>query len=209
MVAKSQFVAVEFDTYWNSWDPKVWNATVGENVSVGDHVGISISNLTSVRSEKWFSNITGGGECQAWITYDSVSNNLSVSFTGYRNNISFRQDELVYTVDLRKELPEWVIFGFSAATGASFQKNNVRSWSFNSSDLQVDENNGIPPQPAPDLVSPGPNPVIKPGPDPVNEKNSTVGLIVGLLVAIIFVSMLAFVLWWRRKKISWNKWCYA
>ncbi|KAK9077159.1 hypothetical protein SSX86_005495 [Deinandra increscens subsp. villosa] len=131
IVATSQFVAVEFDTYPNTWDPVIR----GTNTSMGDHVGISISSLTSVKSRKWLSDIAGGAVCQAWITYDSVSNNLSVSFTGFRNNRVVRQDGLVYTVDLKKELPEWVIFGFSAATGASFQKNNVRSWTFNSSDL--------------------------------------------------------------------------
>ncbi|KAI3755386.1 hypothetical protein L1987_55183 [Smallanthus sonchifolius] len=155
MVATSKFVAVEFDTYFNhDWDPVVWDPTVGVNLPMGDHVGININSVTSVRSQKWLSNITGGAVCQAWISYDSVSNNLSVSFTGFQNNTVVRQDGLVYTVDLRKELPEWVIFGFSASTGAMFQKNNVRSWTFNSSDLQTD--NGIPPNP---------------GPGPVEKKN--------------------------------------
>ncbi|KAI3755351.1 hypothetical protein L1987_55148 [Smallanthus sonchifolius] len=148
IVATSQFVAVEFDTFWNEdWDP-----IPGRNTSRFDHVGISISSLTSVRSQRWLSNITGGGVCQAWIRYDSVSSNLSVSFTGYQNNTVVRQDGLVYTVDLRTELPKWVIFGFSAATGALFQKNNVRSWSFDSSDIQIDGNNGIPSNPGPDPV---------------------------------------------------------
>ncbi|KAI3804990.1 hypothetical protein L1987_26942 [Smallanthus sonchifolius] len=88
---------------------------------------------------KWLSNVTGGGVCQAWIRYDSGSRNLSVSFTGYQNGTVVRQDGLVYTVDLRNELPEWVIFGFTAATGADFQKHNVRSWTFDSSDLQEEE----------------------------------------------------------------------
>ncbi|KAL8264701.1 hypothetical protein R6Q59_022831 [Mikania micrantha] len=180
IVATSQFVAVEFDTYWNSWDPML-----DRNTSMGDHVGISISSLTSVRSQEWSSDITGGGVCQAWITYDSISNNLSVSFTGYQNNTPIRQDGLIYTVDLRKELPEWVIFGFSAATGASFQKNNVRSWAFISSDLKIDGNNTLPPNP---------------GPDPVSNKSNKVGLIVGISVTIIVLSVFAFVLWRRHKK---------
>ncbi|KAI3755356.1 hypothetical protein L1987_55153 [Smallanthus sonchifolius] len=183
-LATSKFVAVEFDTYFNhGWDPVVWDPTVGANLPMGDHVGININSVTSVRSQKWLSNITGGAVCQAWIRYDSVSNNRSVSFTGFQNNTVVRQDGLVYTVDLKKELPEWVIFGFSAATGAMFQKNNVRSWTFNSSDLQTV--NGIPPNP---------------GPDPVEKKNIKVGLIVGISITVIFISMLAFVLWWRQKK---------
>ncbi|XP_023733190.1 L-type lectin-domain containing receptor kinase IX.1 [Lactuca sativa] len=180
VVVTNPFVAVEFDTFSNVWDPVDSN-----NASIGDHVGISISSVISVSHQKWFSNITGGRVCQAWVTYDSVSNNLSVSFTGFQNNTIIRQVGLVYTVDLRKVLPEWVIFGFSAATGAQFQKNNVRSWSFSSSDLQVDENNRI----TPDI---GPNPV---------KNSSRVGLVVGVSVGVTFLAVLGFVLWrWKKKK---------
>ncbi|CAH1445045.1 unnamed protein product [Lactuca virosa] len=180
IVATNPFVAVEFDTYSNVWDPVDSN-----NASIGDHVGITINSVISVRHQKWFSNITGGRVCQAWVTYDSVSNNLSVSFTGFQNNTIVRQVGLVYTVDLRNVLPEWVIFGFSAATGALFQKNNVRSWSFSSSDLQVDENNRLPP----DV---GPNPV---------KNSSRVGLVVGISVGVTFLAVFSFVLWrWKKKK---------
>ncbi|KAI3731511.1 hypothetical protein L1987_62699 [Smallanthus sonchifolius] len=174
LVATSPFVAVEFDTFSNSgWDP------------YGDHVGISISNLSSVRFQNWFSNVSGGAECHAWITYDSGSKNLSVSFTGFRNNVSFHQDGLYYTVDLRDVLPEWVIFGFSAATGVEFQKNNVKSWAFNSSDLRVDEEKVMPPDPGPGLVV---------------EKTSKVGLIVGLSVTVTVLVVLVFILWRLKKK---------
>ncbi|KAK1430300.1 hypothetical protein QVD17_12942 [Tagetes erecta] len=201
-VALSRFVAVEFDTYWNSgWDPVERTNT---SMPVGDHVGISISSLVSNVSQKWSSNVTGGGVCQAWITYDAVSNNLSVSFTGYRTNTVVRQDGLVYTVDLRRELPEWVIFGFSAATGSLFQKNNVISWSFDSSELQVDRNNGIPPTPVPDSselqVDRNNGIPPTPVPDHRNAKNNKVGLIVGISVPVILVSLFAFVLWRRHEK---------
>ncbi|KAI3755513.1 hypothetical protein L1987_55315 [Smallanthus sonchifolius] len=172
----SRFVAVEFDTYWNGIDP-----FVSGNISMGEHVGIDINSVVSARSQKWLSNVTGGGVCQAWIRYDSGSRNLSVSFTGYQNGTVVRQDGLVYTVDLRNELPERVIFGFTAATGTDFEKHNVRSWTFESSDLQVDANSN-------------------PGPDSVNGKKSKVGLIVGLLVPITLLVVLAFVLWRRKKK---------
>ncbi|KAI3804986.1 hypothetical protein L1987_26933 [Smallanthus sonchifolius] len=95
-----RFVAVEFDTFWDSgWDPK------DNDTPVGDHVGISTSGLGSPKYRKWFSNVTGGGVCQAWIRYDSGLKNLSVSFAGYRNN-TVRQDGFSRVIDLRKELPE-------------------------------------------------------------------------------------------------------
>nr|XP_043630642.1 L-type lectin-domain containing receptor kinase IX.1-like [Erigeron canadensis] len=186
--AASQFVAVEFDTFWNpEWDPVIGNDTI-----MGDHVGIDVSSLSSAKSKKWLSDVTGGGVCQAWITYDSVSKNLSVSFTGYQNNTVIRQDGLFHTVDLREELPEWVIFGFSAATGNFFQSNTVRSWTFSSSALKVDVNNQMPPPPSPEFLNP------KPG--SVNGKNSKVGLIVGVSVAIAFIVVLTIFLLWKRKK---------
>ncbi|KAL8195296.1 hypothetical protein R6Q57_025699 [Mikania cordata] len=177
----SPFIAVEFDTYWNGVDQ-----LISPNITLGDHVGIDINSLVSVTSEKWLSNVTGGGVCQAWITYDSVSRNLSVSFTGYQNNTVIRQDGLVYNVDLRNELPEWVIFGFSAATGSQFQKHNVRSWTFDGSNLQVDENNELQPNLSPDQA---------------NGKKSNVGLIVGISIPVALVAVLAFVLWRWKKKI--------
>ncbi|KAM7470585.1 hypothetical protein LguiA_008768 [Lonicera macranthoides] len=133
----NNFVAVEFDTYWNDWDPV--NST---NSSIGDHVGININSLVSVRTEKWWSNITGGEQNEAWISYNATSQNLSVVFTGFQDNAMVIQYGLYYTVDLRKELPEWVIFGFSASTGTRFEEHNVKSWSFNSSSLRTDDKKG-------------------------------------------------------------------
>ncbi|GJY66044.1 L-type lectin-domain containing receptor kinase IX.1-like protein [Tanacetum coccineum] len=181
----NQFVAVEFDTYWNQeWDPKD-----SRNISgIDDHVGISINSLSSVSYMKWLSNIIGGGACQAWITYDSSSLKLSVSFTEFINNTAFRKDGLEYIIDLRRVLPERVIIGFSAATGVRFQKNNVKSWSFNSSEIEVVKNNEppvIPPTPSPDLVK---------------GNNSKIGLIVGLPVVIIFLILLVYILWRIKKK---------
>ncbi|KAL7584552.1 hypothetical protein Lser_V15G45969 [Lactuca serriola] len=180
---KNPFVAVEFDTFANpEWDPR--NSS---NDLIGDHVGISINSLKSVASQKWLSNIVGGGVCEAWITYDSLSKNLSVSFTGFQNNTIVRQ-AFYYIVDLKAVLREWVIFGFSAATGNAFQKNTVKSWVFNSSDLQMDANNVMPPTS---------------GLNPVKGKNKTVlvvSLVVGLSVLITFLALLAYYAWRKKKR---------
>ncbi|KAJ0638333.1 putative protein kinase RLK-Pelle-L-LEC family [Helianthus annuus] len=157
----SPFVAVEFVT---------------GVIPSSDHVGISINSPTSVGYKNWLSNVPGGGLSQAWITYDSVSKNLTVSFTGFQNNTAVRQDGLVYTVDMRNELPEWVIFGFSGSASGSpyYQSNLVISWSFLSSDF------------------------------PTKVKNMKVRLIVGMWVAIMFMAVLIFVMRrWKRKK-SWE-----
>ncbi|KAI7755545.1 hypothetical protein M8C21_017320 [Ambrosia artemisiifolia] len=163
--SKAQFVWVEFDPYCNPW----------ESSSECDHVGINVNSVASIKNQPWLNDISSRRECQAWITYDSVSKNLSVSFTGIQNNTIFQQHGLFYTVDLRDVLPEWVVFGFAAAAGELFDKNTVKSWMFNSSSLQVDENNG----------------------SPANKLGLVVGLTIGILVLITLV-ILAFVL--RRKK---------
>ncbi|KAL7583112.1 hypothetical protein Lser_V15G45971 [Lactuca serriola] len=180
---KSPFVAVEFDTFSNpEWDPRNSSYDL-----IGDHVGINCNSLVSNTSQKWFSNITGGGVCQAWITYDSVSKNLSVSFTGFQNNTVVRQ-QLHHIIDLRSVLPEWVIFGFSAATGDAFQNNSVKSWAFNSSDLQYNANNVQPPSWSPKAMK---------------GKTRTAVLVsslVGLFVVISFLVVLGFCLWRRKKR---------
>ncbi|KAK3016248.1 hypothetical protein RJ639_006079 [Escallonia herrerae] len=102
----NQFVAVEFDTFPNYWDPRM------------THVGININSMKSVTTAVWLNDIKQGKENDAWISYNSSSRSLGVVFTGFSIN-NTRQGSLNYVVDLRDYLPEWVTFGFSAATGLS------------------------------------------------------------------------------------------
>ncbi|KAK1430302.1 hypothetical protein QVD17_12946 [Tagetes erecta] len=127
----SPFVAVEFDTYGtDEWDP----------FTIGDHVGININSLNSVAYRLWSSGISADeNEFSALISYDSESKNLSVSFTSFINKSPVWDTGLVHTIDLRDVLPEWVIFGFSASTGDGYEKNNVKSWMFNSTEIKGDE----------------------------------------------------------------------
>ncbi|CAH2042935.1 unnamed protein product [Thlaspi arvense] len=111
----SSFLAVEFDTFQNSWDP--------QNINPVTHVGVNINSLTSSVTAVWYNDIPHGIENEAWISYDSGSKNLSVIFTGFRNNTRVERS-LHLLVDL-SYLPEWVEFGFSTATGSGFEKNNV------------------------------------------------------------------------------------
>ncbi|KAI7730605.1 hypothetical protein M8C21_003998 [Ambrosia artemisiifolia] len=149
--------------------------------------------MTSVIYRKWFSNITHGKECKALINYCSDSKSLSVSFTSFIDNLAIWETGLNYTIDLRDVLPEWVIFGFSASTGDGYEKNSVSSWTFNSTDFKVEDNNGL----APSM-----------SPNPVKGKNDTsrnVKLIVGTLVLVVtLLVVLAYFLWRRKKNISDN-----
>lgn len=105
--SNSPFVAIEFDTYPNreSGDPKA------------THVGIDNNSMRSVASIKWWANYTieRGRENEAWISYDARTMNFSVVFTGWKHRAPFT-DRLSAIVNLTQSLPEFVTFGFSAAT---------------------------------------------------------------------------------------------
>ncbi|WMV50915.1 hypothetical protein MTR67_044300 [Solanum verrucosum] len=109
------FVAVEFDTFSNYFDPP------------GDHVGVNINSTVSVVNMTWFSSIPNNKTTDAWINYNSTSKNLSVVFTGYQQEgnttVPFLQT-LSYNIDLRDYLPEWVTFGFSGIPNNSFGRHD-------------------------------------------------------------------------------------
>ncbi|KAL8541732.1 hypothetical protein ACS0TY_002839 [Phlomoides rotata] len=174
-VSGDPFFAVEFDTFRNEWD----------SVPVPTHVGIDINSLISAKTVTWPVNITAGNRNDVLIRYDSLTRNLSVVFTVYEGINSSRTSRLEDEVDLRY-LPEWVSVGFSAATGACFEKHNVKSWSFNSNGLD-DENR------APNTTNPSISPEGK-----KTKAGLVIGLVVGLSVFVLAVILLVICL--RRKK---------
>ncbi|KAJ9174996.1 hypothetical protein P3X46_013583 [Hevea brasiliensis] len=122
-----KFVAVEFDTWWNiNIDPE----------GVEEHIGIDLNSLTSVKYVNWSqNNIAKGGRNDVSIHYNSSTKNFSVTV---RNG--FNLYELSHMVDLKDYLPEWVTFGFSAATGYDyFERNQIYMWDFDST-LQLPQN---------------------------------------------------------------------
>ncbi|XP_059650075.1 L-type lectin-domain containing receptor kinase IX.1-like [Cornus florida] len=175
--AITPFVAVEFDTHKNDWDPYNESYT---------HVGINLDSLRSVNTSIWYGNITQGGENEAWISYNSNLKTLSVGFTSIVNNARVRQDNLSYIVDLRDYLPEWVAFGFSASTGGFFEKRTIKSWSFSST------------EPAPMTPSPSPGP--KPKGKKENKTALVVGLSVGSCVLVGGLSSIATCLWKKTNR---------
>ncbi|KAJ0078157.1 hypothetical protein Patl1_37079 [Pistacia atlantica] len=111
----------------NTWDPP------------GEHVGINIDSMRSVSNITWWGNISirDGRMNEAWIKYNASTQNLSVVFTGFRDNATVMQS-VDFKIDLRLHLPELVTFGFSAATGNASAIQTINSWEFNSS-LETDE----------------------------------------------------------------------
>ncbi|QCD76601.1 Legume lectin [Vigna unguiculata] len=184
---KHPFVAVEFDTHQNSWDPP------------GTHVGINFNSMKSNKTVPWYIDITQMKAYYCVIEYNATTLNLSVSFTGNKLGPKPMKRYISCNVDLRYYLPEWVIFGFSAATGVMFELNTLQSWSFHST-LQSDENvsNKIPPI----AVSPSPSPFSTDTISPKQEGNKglLMGLEVGVGIAATFLILgLVCVLMWKKR----------
>ncbi|WVZ50385.1 hypothetical protein U9M48_001642 [Paspalum notatum var. saurae] len=118
-----QFVAVEFDTYHNNWDP------------VGDHVGIdlnSVMNSWNTTSLPQGRNLSG--TWTATIKFDNITTMLSASLRSDDDNYSSMEPLVVTQVlpDPRTFLPPEVAVGFSGSTAASTELNQILTWSFNS-----------------------------------------------------------------------------
>ncbi|KAA8536352.1 hypothetical protein F0562_028830 [Nyssa sinensis] len=179
------FVAVEFDTYSNPWDPD-------EN-----HVGIDINSVKSVKYVPWPASISDGIPTEVWISYNATLKNLSVSVTKFVSDKA-EQATIYYKVDLRDYLPEWVTFGFSATTGSSIERHYICSWSF-SSDLQVYETYETDPMAVRGGFNPSPN-----IPDTSRRGNKRVmaGLIIGACVVACGIGLLSLCFWrkWAKGK---------
>lgn len=182
-VSGDPFFAVEFDTFSNDWDPQ------------GPHVGIDVNSLISAANVSWTNNMTEGRLNYAWISYKSSTRNLRVVFKTFSTGNRTQTSRLENEVDLRY-LPEWVSVGFSAATGSCFEKNNVKSWSFNSKDLKLENRIG-------NATIPTITPDISPTVTPYLEKKKNageviIGLAVGLSVLLVaFIAVGSFL--WRKK----------
>ncbi|MED6221288.1 hypothetical protein PIB30_053007 [Stylosanthes scabra] len=115
---------MEFDTHHNQeWDPC-------SGLEDHDHVGIDINGMATSLTKEWYTT-KDERVYDVNITYHATSNNLTVFFTGYKDNITNKQ-KLSAVVDLRQKLPEWVEFGFTSPTGWYYEYHTLFSWSFNS-----------------------------------------------------------------------------
>ncbi|XP_027338104.1 L-type lectin-domain containing receptor kinase IX.1-like [Abrus precatorius] len=158
------FVAVEFDTFKNSWDPD------------NPHVGVNFNSMMSNITAPWLIDMPANKVYDCSIDYNSSTYNLRVSFTGYHDSTgAVVENSISYKVDLRDHLPEWVMFGFSAATGSSFEVHVLKSWSFSSS-LQLSDATG--------------------------GNKLAVGLGIGIGLFVILLVLAGFLLWKRTRGIT-------
>ncbi|XP_059446401.1 L-type lectin-domain containing receptor kinase IX.1-like [Corylus avellana] len=114
-IPRKDMVAVEFDTYANTWDE-----------TDKEHVGININSIKSDMKQDLSRSMKNGVIVDAIIRYDSKANDLSVSW-------SFPGDPFVslsHRVNLTSLLPEWVSIGFAAGSAYFFETHEILSWEF-------------------------------------------------------------------------------
>ncbi|KAF3960030.1 hypothetical protein CMV_015219 [Castanea mollissima] len=170
----NKFVALEFDTFRNTEYDSL--------NSIREHVGININNMTSQISTPWNCTIKENRTYSASINYDSSTQNLRVTFTGFNYDNTSIQQHLSFVINLTDHLPELVDFGFSASTGLLSELHILSTWSFEST--------------APSTIQQSPAPSVEKNKDEPKTK-LVVGLSLGVCILIIGLVLVCFV--YRKK----------
>ncbi|PWA46326.1 concanavalin A-like lectin protein kinase family protein [Artemisia annua] len=119
--SRNQMIVIEFDSYVNvEWDPPF------------EHVGINKNSISSARYTTWNASLHSGDSVDVWVSYNSTSQILNLSWSYGAGNDTGGNTSLSYQVDLREVLQERVTVGFSAATGANIERHILQYWEFNS-----------------------------------------------------------------------------
>jgi hypothetical protein len=117
-----RFLAVEFDTYGNAWDP----------TGSTDHMGIDLNSITSVSTTRLPSHSLNG-TMTATITFDNATRTLEATLHFDANrSLAPAQVKTQLPAQLDALLPPDVAVGFSATTGGNSELHQIHSWSFNS-----------------------------------------------------------------------------
>ncbi|KAL4615001.1 hypothetical protein ACB092_07G092700 [Castanea dentata] len=118
--SSNQMVAVEFDTWQDTWDPN------------DNHVGVNVNSIVSKANETFKDLLTSGNIMVATVSYDSTTENLNVLLKDKVDPTESHQLNLTHNVKLRNFLPKQVIVGFSASTGRDIPLLAITSWNFSS-----------------------------------------------------------------------------
>nr|5KXB_A Chain A, Wisteria floribunda agglutinin [Wisteria floribunda]5KXB_B Chain B, Wisteria floribunda agglutinin [Wisteria floribunda]5KXB_C Chain C, Wisteria floribunda agglutinin [Wisteria floribunda]5KXB_D Chain D, Wisteria floribunda agglutinin [Wisteria floribunda]5KXC_A Chain A, Wisteria floribunda agglutinin [Wisteria floribunda]5KXC_B Chain B, Wisteria floribunda agglutinin [Wisteria floribunda]5KXC_C Chain C, Wisteria floribunda agglutinin [Wisteria floribunda]5KXC_D Chain D, Wisteria len=114
----NHIVAVEFDTFKNSWDPE------------GTHIGINVNSIVSRKTISW--DLENDEVANVVISYQASTKTLTASLVYPSSSTSYILNDVV---DLKQILPEYVRVGFTAASGLSkdhVETHDVLAWTFDS-----------------------------------------------------------------------------
>ena len=125
-----QSLAIEFDTYHNSYDPN------NNHISILQKGGANEPLVNLVDADALF-DLNSGEILNAWIDYDGSSDLLQV-FVGDTATKS-ETATLSTTIDLSNIVGDRARIGFTARTGGANNIHNILNWSFASSDKLAPE----------------------------------------------------------------------
>ncbi|XP_047044740.1 probable L-type lectin-domain containing receptor kinase S.5 [Lolium rigidum] len=120
--AANRFVAVEFDTFNQSYDPS--------DNHVGLDIGSVVSNVTANLADF---NITiathpkNSANYTVWIQYDGLARNITVYMVA-QGRSKPATPVLAAPLDLSQHVPEHAYIGFSGSTGAAYELNCILDW---------------------------------------------------------------------------------
>ncbi|MFN6465945.1 MAG: Calx-beta domain-containing protein [Nostoc sp. DedVER02] len=119
----SKSLAVEFDTYKNSWDKSNNQIALLRDGDVTKTLAIATPSF----------QLNNGNVYDVWIDYDGSNNNLDV----YIANSDVKPTTPLFSnqVDLTSILGSQAFVGFSGGTGALFNAQDIESWSFSTSNI--------------------------------------------------------------------------
>jgi hypothetical protein len=112
-------VGVEFDTWYNGWDPN------------SNHLGIdTLGNVASLTTVNVSPNFDDGSLWYGWIDYDGTTLEVRANQTGTRP-ASPLLSSAIDIPDLIGSNTAYV--GFTAGTGAAFENHDIISWQYHDS----------------------------------------------------------------------------
>ncbi|KAM3309555.1 hypothetical protein ACQJBY_030681 [Aegilops geniculata] len=118
-----RFIAVEFDTLSNTWDPR----------GTQEHIGIDINTVRQSVNTTSLPTFSLNGSMTATVTFDSSTKMLVASLQfDDRSSVGPVEVSTMLPDPVTSLLPSEVAVGFSAATRESFQLHQILSWSFDS-----------------------------------------------------------------------------
>ncbi|CAM0878685.1 unnamed protein product [Alopecurus aequalis] len=116
-----QLVAVEFDTFKNTWDTDPY-----------DHIAIDVGSVASSPATAALTNFSLNGSMTAFITFNGSTRMLVATLHFDDPSLDPVQVSTQLTNPVAALLPSVVAVGFSAATGDNVELHQIMSWSFNS-----------------------------------------------------------------------------
>jgi hypothetical protein len=163
------------------------NAEYGETDN--NHVAVDINSIRSNKSVPVPFNLTSGQVIQAWVDYNSPTNQLDVRVA--MDSTKPSSILLSYKVNLSQILNESMYIGFSAATGLFTSSHYILGWSFNMNG----EAKSLNLSQLPKIQLPSTTGTKK------NRKGLIVGVSVSCALAVILLGALTFYII-RRKKMA-------